>query len=369
VDAANRRALQAFAVPDPGLWARYVRVDLDSHHGHAYYCPLTVLRVHGTTMMEDYQDDLRAWSDRPPDDGGGSSSGSSSGGSSGGDGRGRAGSAAGVPMPACLPWSWCGVTAAVQLWLQPLWAPGPRAIERATPPAVAVLAPIAASRATRATSSSSRSTATTVTSPPSRRGRAGGGGATRNGTRPWAGGGWCAVTDAPLGEGGADVPGACMPTAASAPPPWRRWRSAAVPVGADMHDDALSEGLLPFHDNDDDDDVDHPLRQLAASGGPPASFYKTVTLRLLSLEVNTTLAARYLEAQVARLYQGARPSTRGQGRRTLGEGGGGPLTAVGVVHLQGSRGWSERRRRGRARWTGASTRSRPTSSSPYVGPT
>jgi hypothetical protein len=51
----NSRTLQVFTVENPLIWARYLRIEFLSHYGSEFYCPLTLLRVHGTTMMEEYK--------------------------------------------------------------------------------------------------------------------------------------------------------------------------------------------------------------------------------------------------------------------------------------------------------------------------
>lgn len=51
----NTRSIQVFAVENPLIWARYVRLEFLSHYGTEFYCPLTLLRIHGTTMMEEYK--------------------------------------------------------------------------------------------------------------------------------------------------------------------------------------------------------------------------------------------------------------------------------------------------------------------------
>jgi hypothetical protein len=53
--ANNTRALQVFAIKNPLIWARYLRIEFLNHFGNEFYCPLTLLRVHGTTMMEEYK--------------------------------------------------------------------------------------------------------------------------------------------------------------------------------------------------------------------------------------------------------------------------------------------------------------------------
>ncbi|KAI8048366.1 UNC-like C-terminal-domain-containing protein [Syncephalis plumigaleata] len=58
--ARNARDLQAFHVQNPILWTRYLRIDFLSHYGNEYYCPVSVLRVYGPTMMEQYRREEQA---------------------------------------------------------------------------------------------------------------------------------------------------------------------------------------------------------------------------------------------------------------------------------------------------------------------
>ncbi|AGO10840.1 AaceriAFR673Cp [[Ashbya] aceris (nom. inval.)] len=53
--AVNSRDIQKFAIPNPKIWARYLRVEILSHYGHEFYCPISVVRVHGKTMMEEFK--------------------------------------------------------------------------------------------------------------------------------------------------------------------------------------------------------------------------------------------------------------------------------------------------------------------------
>ncbi|ORY01947.1 hypothetical protein K493DRAFT_405422, partial [Basidiobolus meristosporus CBS 931.73] len=53
--AQNVRDVQVFHVSNPLIWTRYIRVDILSHYGNEYFCPLSLFRVHGTTMMEEYK--------------------------------------------------------------------------------------------------------------------------------------------------------------------------------------------------------------------------------------------------------------------------------------------------------------------------
>ena len=59
-EARNSREVQAFLVENPLIWARYLRIEFLTHYGSEFYCPVSLIRVHGTTMMEDYKRDLEA---------------------------------------------------------------------------------------------------------------------------------------------------------------------------------------------------------------------------------------------------------------------------------------------------------------------
>lgn len=58
--ASNSRTLQVFAIKNPLIWTRYLRIEFLTHFGNEFYCPLTLLRVHGTTMMEEYKNQENA---------------------------------------------------------------------------------------------------------------------------------------------------------------------------------------------------------------------------------------------------------------------------------------------------------------------
>jgi hypothetical protein len=59
-EGRSTRSVQAFLVDQPLIWARYLRIEFLTHYGNEYYCPISLLRVHGTTMMEDvrHQEEL-----------------------------------------------------------------------------------------------------------------------------------------------------------------------------------------------------------------------------------------------------------------------------------------------------------------------
>ena len=69
-EARNTREIQAFSIENPLIWARYVRIEFLSHYGNEFYCPVSLLRLHGTTMMEEFkhQEELAKGDDEPDDE-------------------------------------------------------------------------------------------------------------------------------------------------------------------------------------------------------------------------------------------------------------------------------------------------------------
>ncbi|KAJ3091480.1 hypothetical protein HK102_000380 [Quaeritorhiza haematococci] len=55
--AQNIRELQFFKVENPPIWARFIRIEFLTHYGREYYCPVSLLKVFGKTMMEDLADE------------------------------------------------------------------------------------------------------------------------------------------------------------------------------------------------------------------------------------------------------------------------------------------------------------------------
>jgi hypothetical protein len=53
-ETRNSREIQAFLIEDPRIWARYLRIEFLSHYGNEFYCPVSLLRVHGSTMIQDF---------------------------------------------------------------------------------------------------------------------------------------------------------------------------------------------------------------------------------------------------------------------------------------------------------------------------
>ncbi|KAI3398245.1 hypothetical protein diail_9583, partial [Diaporthe ilicicola] len=54
--ARNSRDIQSFLVDNPKIWAKYIRIEFLSHYGNEYYCPVSLLRVHGTRMLDSWKD-------------------------------------------------------------------------------------------------------------------------------------------------------------------------------------------------------------------------------------------------------------------------------------------------------------------------
>ncbi|KAI1638901.1 hypothetical protein F4809DRAFT_598578 [Biscogniauxia mediterranea] len=55
-EARNSRDIQPFLVQNPQIWARYLRIEILSHYGNEYYCPVSLLRVHGTRMLDSWKE-------------------------------------------------------------------------------------------------------------------------------------------------------------------------------------------------------------------------------------------------------------------------------------------------------------------------
>lgn len=54
--ARNSRDIQSFLIENPKIWAKYIRIEFLSHYGNEYYCPVSLLRVHGTRMLDSWKD-------------------------------------------------------------------------------------------------------------------------------------------------------------------------------------------------------------------------------------------------------------------------------------------------------------------------
>ncbi|XP_046882888.1 SUN domain-containing ossification factor isoform X2 [Hypomesus transpacificus] len=61
----DERTVQSFPL-DEHLYAKYVKVELLSHFGSEHFCPLSLIRVFGTSMVEEYEE-IAEPSERPDD--------------------------------------------------------------------------------------------------------------------------------------------------------------------------------------------------------------------------------------------------------------------------------------------------------------
>lgn len=55
-EARNSRDIQPFLVENPQIWAKYVQIEFLTHYGNEYYCPVSLVRVHGSRMLDSWKD-------------------------------------------------------------------------------------------------------------------------------------------------------------------------------------------------------------------------------------------------------------------------------------------------------------------------
>ncbi|ODV64300.1 Slp1p ASCRUDRAFT_19229, partial [Ascoidea rubescens DSM 1968] len=53
--AKNIRDYQFFKIKNPLFFAKYLKIEILSHYGNEFYCPISILKVHGRTMMDEYR--------------------------------------------------------------------------------------------------------------------------------------------------------------------------------------------------------------------------------------------------------------------------------------------------------------------------
>ncbi|XP_057793769.1 SUN domain-containing protein 4 [Salvia miltiorrhiza] len=63
--AVNMKHAQDFVLPEP-KWARYLKLNLLSHHGSEFYCTLTFIEVYGVDAVEKMLEDLISAQDKVP---------------------------------------------------------------------------------------------------------------------------------------------------------------------------------------------------------------------------------------------------------------------------------------------------------------
>ena len=68
-EAKNSRDIQPFLVENPLIYAKYFRIEFLTHYGNEYYCPVSLLRVHGSRMLESWKDSEQQARDDDESDG------------------------------------------------------------------------------------------------------------------------------------------------------------------------------------------------------------------------------------------------------------------------------------------------------------
>ncbi|KAF5026389.1 hypothetical protein F66182_1517 [Fusarium sp. NRRL 66182] len=68
-EARNSRDIQPFLIQNPQIFSKYVRIEFITHYGKEYYCPVSLLRIHGSRMLDSWKDGDQPRDDDPsPDD-------------------------------------------------------------------------------------------------------------------------------------------------------------------------------------------------------------------------------------------------------------------------------------------------------------
>ncbi|CAG1961208.1 hypothetical protein SNK03_002999 [Fusarium graminearum] len=55
-EARNSRDIQPFLVPNPQIFSKYVRIEFLTHWGKEFYCPVSLLRIHGSRMLDSWKE-------------------------------------------------------------------------------------------------------------------------------------------------------------------------------------------------------------------------------------------------------------------------------------------------------------------------
>ncbi|KAJ4304026.1 hypothetical protein N0V88_001631 [Collariella sp. IMI 366227] len=55
-EARNSRDIQAFLIEHPQIYTKYIRIEFLSHWGNEFFCPVSLLRVHGTRMLDTWKE-------------------------------------------------------------------------------------------------------------------------------------------------------------------------------------------------------------------------------------------------------------------------------------------------------------------------
>ncbi|CAD6648420.1 BAH_G0049770.mRNA.1.CDS.1 [Saccharomyces cerevisiae] len=64
-EAGNSRELQKFQIHNPQIWASYLKIEILSHYEDEFYCPISLIKVYGKSMMDEFKiDQLKAQEDK-----------------------------------------------------------------------------------------------------------------------------------------------------------------------------------------------------------------------------------------------------------------------------------------------------------------
>ncbi|KAK4135485.1 hypothetical protein BT67DRAFT_441130 [Trichocladium antarcticum] len=55
-EARNAREIQPFLIEHPQIYTKYIRIEFLTHYGNEFYCPVSLLRVHGTRMLDTWKE-------------------------------------------------------------------------------------------------------------------------------------------------------------------------------------------------------------------------------------------------------------------------------------------------------------------------
>ncbi|EGV60566.1 hypothetical protein CANTEDRAFT_96012 [Yamadazyma tenuis ATCC 10573] len=55
-EASNSRTLQKFKIINPLIWAKFIKIEILEHYGSEFYCPISLVKVYGKTMLEEFKE-------------------------------------------------------------------------------------------------------------------------------------------------------------------------------------------------------------------------------------------------------------------------------------------------------------------------
>ncbi|KAK5977794.1 SUN domain-containing protein [Trichostrongylus colubriformis] len=60
ITVADSRQIQQFPIPNKGAYVKFIKVELLSHYGNEHYCTLSVLKILGISMVDEYEAEAEA---------------------------------------------------------------------------------------------------------------------------------------------------------------------------------------------------------------------------------------------------------------------------------------------------------------------